>query len=63
MKSLSDEFYHEIEIQPERELKVQQFYCSPGFEINSSDGQTGTQLLRLAQDSKFILNHSRSLFY
>ena len=41
MKSLSDEFYHEIYIQPERELKLKKFYCSPGFEINSSDGQTG----------------------
>ena len=52
MKSLSDEFNHEIDIHPERELKVQKFNCSPGFEINSSDGQTGTELMRLAQDSK-----------
>merc|ERR1712227_1001088 len=45
MKSLSDEFYHEIDIKPERELKVQKFYCSPGFEINSSDDQTATAVL------------------
>ena len=40
---LSDVFCHEILVQPEKELQLRDFYCSPGFEMNKSPGQIGME--------------------